>query len=112
MLEKNYGSHGSKYEDYFIMGCNTEQHVLEEHAISSFRVEQNSQVIQLLSIKLQDCKKTLEHILLELPNIYISREIKSASELYGQRLYMNGKANIRILSVAPTTTHSITDLFG
>jgi hypothetical protein len=29
----------------------------------------------------------LEHLFLELRNIYPSRDIKSVSELYGQRLY-------------------------
>jgi hypothetical protein len=30
---------------------------------------------------------TLEHRFQELPNIYLSRDIKSILELYGQRLY-------------------------
>jgi hypothetical protein len=46
--------------------------------------------VQTLSIKFWDwvCKKTaLEHHLVELPSLYLSRDIKPVSELYRQRFY-------------------------
>jgi hypothetical protein len=42
-----------------------------------------------LSVKFQDwaCKTPLQHLFPELSNIYLSWDIKSVSELYGQKLY-------------------------
>jgi hypothetical protein len=42
--------------------------------------------LSLLKIKALSVKNTLKHVFSELPNIYVSLDIKSVSELYGQRL--------------------------
>jgi hypothetical protein len=50
--------------------------------------------MQALSIKFRDevCRKThSEHLFPELPNIYVSRDIKPVSELYGQSFVITSK---------------------
>jgi hypothetical protein len=69
------------------------------------------QYVQSLSIKFRDsvCKKQLQsYFSPELPNIYLSRDIKSVSELYGQKSYKN---SIKCCEFVMETVSVVTEIF-